>query len=109
MGARSARRVEWWLCLFSVSLVVVACQSGNNVKQQSDNAHVTSSATVGSAGSPSAKADQLELARQHIKHIVFIIKENRTFDHMFGRMHGVDGATSGVTCDGKRVPLKRAP
>ncbi|MDP9233303.1 MAG: hypothetical protein M3P01_01980 [Actinomycetota bacterium] len=109
MAARSARRVEWWLCLLSVSLVAVACQSGNNVKQQSDNVRATNSATVGSADSPSARADLLDLARRHIKHVVFIIKENRTFDHMFGRMHGVDGATSGVTCDGTRVPLKRAP
>ena len=28
-----------------------------------------------------------------IKHVVFLIKENRSFDHMFGRFPGVDGVT----------------
>src|SRR5688572_3173907 len=52
-----------------------------------------------------ARPDQISLARQKIKHIVFIVKENRTFDHMFGRFPEADGATSGLTCDGERVPL----
>jgi phospholipase C len=48
-------------------------------------------------------------ARANVEHVVFLIKENRTFDHMFGRFPGADGATTGVTCDGKVVPLKRSP
>jgi phospholipase C len=55
-----------------------------------------------------SRPDQIALARQKIKHIVFIVKENRTFDHMFGRFPGADGATSGWTCDGERVPLRPA-
>jgi len=31
-----------------------------------------------------------------IKHVVFVIKENRTFDNLFGRFPGADGATSGM-------------
>ena len=31
---------------------------------------------------------QLDLARRHIKHIVFLIKENRTFDNLFGTSYG---------------------
>lgn len=60
---------------------------------------------VSSAGltSPGARA-----AEGKITHIVFIIKENRTFDHMFGRFPGADGATHGATCDGTIVPLQRA-
>ena len=54
-------------------------------------------------------SDQLQLAREHIKHIVFLIKENRTFDTLFGRFPGADGATSGKTCHGGgRVPLRQA-
>lgn len=30
-----------------------------------------------------------------IKHVVFIIKENRTFDHLFGKMPGANGVTKG--------------
>ncbi|MFN2544455.1 MAG: alkaline phosphatase family protein [Actinomycetota bacterium] len=39
-----------------------------------------------------------------IKHVVFILKENRSFDHMFGQFPGAEGATTGVEW-GKRVPL----
>jgi phospholipase C len=40
-----------------------------------------------------------------IEHVVFIIKENRTFDHYFGRYPGADGATEGRTLDGRVIPL----
>ena len=53
-------------------------------------------------------AAQIRLAQQKIKHIVFLIKENRTFDSLFGLFPGADGATSGKTCDGGTVPLKPA-
>jgi len=46
---------------------------------------------------------------QKIKHIVFIIKENRSFDTYFGTFPGVDGATSGQTSSGKVVRLRRTP
>jgi phospholipase C len=52
--------------------------------------------------------EKVTQAREKVEHIVFLIKENRTFDHMFGRFPGVDGATFGHTCDGTRVPLRRA-
>jgi len=56
-----------------------------------------------------ANQDPVAVARQHIKHIVFLIKENRTFDHMFGRFPGADGAKYGRVCGKKKfVPLKRA-
>jgi len=44
-----------------------------------------------------------------IEHIVFIVKENRSFDHYFGKFPGTDGATSGMTSNGTRVPLTHAP
>jgi phospholipase C len=57
---------------------------------------------------PGSSARQISLARGHIKHIVFLIKENRTFDNMFGRFPGADGATQGTMCDGSTVQLGRA-
>ncbi|HET6847784.1 MAG TPA: alkaline phosphatase family protein [Gaiellales bacterium] len=44
-----------------------------------------------------------------IKHIVYIIKENRTYDNLFGRFPEGDGATTGVTYDGRVVPLTKLP
>ena len=40
-----------------------------------------------------------------IQHIVFIVKENRSFDHFFGTFPGADGATSGPISSGAVVPL----
>lgn len=51
---------------------------------------------------------QWTLARRKITNIVFLVKENRTFDHMFGTFPGADGATSGRLCDGTTVQLGRA-
>jgi phospholipase C len=47
-------------------------------------------------------------ARSRIKHVVFLIKENRTFDTLFGTFPGADGATTGQLCDGSTVKLRRA-
>jgi phospholipase C len=51
-----------------------------------------------------------------IKHVVFLVKENHTFDNYFGSYPGADGATRGKTlqCDngyapGPTVKLKPAP
>lgn len=44
-----------------------------------------------------------------IEHIVFIVKENRTFDNLFGTFPGVDGATSGTISTGDVIPLGRTP
>ena len=60
----------------------------------------------GQGRGPGTAATQLQEARTHIKHVVFLIKENRTFDSMFGRFPGADGASSGTTCGGTKVPLR---
>jgi phospholipase C len=46
--------------------------------------------------------------RWPIKHVVFVIKENRSFDNMFGRFPGANGVTSGLDGDVRR-PLTQAP
>ena len=43
-----------------------------------------------------------------IKHVVYIIKENRTYDNYFGRYPEGDGATEGQTSNGKTVQLSVA-
>jgi phospholipase C len=44
-----------------------------------------------------------------IKHIVFIIKENRSFDSYFGTFPGANGATSGEISTGQIIPLLHEP
>jgi phospholipase C len=46
---------------------------------------------------------------EQIQHIVFIIKENRTFDNMFGQFAGANGATMGTISTGDVIPLDRTP
>ncbi len=46
--------------------------------------------------------------RWPIKHVVFIVKENRSFDNLFGRFPGADGVTVGSDYGTPR-PLTRAP
>jgi phospholipase C len=44
-----------------------------------------------------------------IKHFIFIVKENRTFDNYFGTFPGADGATSGQLSTGEIIPLGHTP
>lgn len=44
-----------------------------------------------------------------IQHVVFIVKENRSFDTYFGTFPGADGATSGMLSNGQVIPLGRTP
>jgi phospholipase C len=52
-----------------------------------------------------------------IEHVVFIVKENRSFNHYFGTYPGADGSTSGrtINCDrescvsDRTIPLTPAP
>lgn len=44
-----------------------------------------------------------------IQHVVFIIKENRSFDSYFGTFPGANGATSGEISTGAVIPLIHEP
>jgi phospholipase C len=63
-------------------------------------------------GNPSPGTDQTpdgEVPEEiPIKHIVYIIKENRTFDNYFARYPGAEGTDFGMTSDGQRVELSEA-
>src|SRR5205085_8291578 len=48
-------------------------------------------------------------ARARIKHVVFVLLENHTFDNVFGRFPGADGITTGRSAAGGQVPLLHAP
>ena len=46
--------------------------------------------------------------RWPIKHVVFVVKENRTFDNLFGLFPGADGVSVGID-QGEQRPLTQAP
>ncbi len=60
-----------------------------------------SAATMSPVSSAAAATQGLSA----IKHIVFLVKENRSFDNLFAHYPGADGATSGLTKGGQRVTL----
>jgi phospholipase C len=68
----------------------------------------SSADAAGRAASTGIRVELVQSAQDHIKHVVFILKENRTFDTLFGRFPGADGTTTGVLCNGTTVPLKPA-
>ena len=57
---------------------------------------------------PHTFAHEIVLARRKIRHVIFLVKENRTFDTLFGRFPGADGTTTGKLCNGKTVRLPHA-
>jgi phospholipase C len=63
--------------------------------------------TGGSAASDNTGGSQSK-GSVPIKHVVFLIKENRTFDNYFARYPGADGATHGRISTGERIPLRAA-
>src|SRR5208337_5411056 len=54
-------------------------------------------------------ASQASAPTLPIKHVIFIIKENRSFDNYFGRFPGANGAISGEISTGQTVPLIQEP
>lgn len=51
-----------------------------------------------------ANADYLQNLRSHIKHVVIVIQENRSFDNFFKDFPGADTVDAGMSTDGP-VPL----
>ncbi|MDP9331211.1 MAG: hypothetical protein M3P11_11305 [Actinomycetota bacterium] len=104
-------RFRRWIASTTAALIfiglVVACSGRDDpspVPSSGSSASVDTPTPIPSPTDPAT----LALARKKIKHIVFLVKENRTYDSMFGRLPEGDGATTGQTCDGKTVPLKDA-
>jgi phospholipase C len=63
--------------------VVAACTATSAVSGDSPTASASASSEPG--------LTKLERARLHLKHLVFIVQENRSFDHYFGTFPGADG------------------
>jgi phospholipase C len=72
--------------------------------------HSSTIPAVPGGARPMARAWKSALAAAKIKHVVFIIQENRTFDNIFGGPNpfpGADAASSGMTSTGKTRKLSK--
>jgi phospholipase C len=81
--------------------------------QADDGSGGGASPSSGGGAGPSAS---IKPGSNPIRHVVFLVKENHSFDNYFGSYPGADGATEGKTlqCDkgfapGPTVPLTDAP
>ena len=61
----------------------------------------------GAFGQPTPVLDR-PAQKVPIKHIIYIIKENRTFDNYFARYPGAEGTDTGMTSNGEEVELEVA-
>jgi phospholipase C len=69
----------------------------------------TPSGPASASASPTASsAPTVAPGENPIEHVIFVVKENRSFDNYFGRYPGADGATEGQTSDGRTIPLVEA-
>jgi phospholipase C len=80
-------RTPWILvALLLAAMLAAACSTSGETGS-------TTSSPAGPSPSPSLGPDltQLEQAQLHLKHLVFIVQENRSFDHYFGTFPGANG------------------
>lgn len=108
---RTARHVRWMLAGSAIPALVLA---GGWPGLLSSGTHGTNlSASALQAGHipviPAPSSSNLAAFRSNIQHIVYIIKENRSFDNYFGTFPGAEGATSGVISTGERILLGHTP
>jgi phospholipase C len=92
------------LGVVAVALVAFACTGGSGTAPPSSP---DISATSVTTPSPVHSFDAAALqTNTPIKHVVFLIKENRTFDNLFGTFPGANGVSVGMD-HGVRRPLTR--
>jgi len=70
---------------------------------------ITLAAWVITGGVDDGRPAHPHRARFPVRHVVFVVKENRTFDNYFGKFPGANGATCGRISDGSVIPLAPLP
>jgi phospholipase C len=98
-----SRRIRSFAALLAFGIVAAACTQPAERSPSRETPDISATPTV----SPSA-AGQVDASafatKWPIKHVVFLVKENRTFDNLFGRFPGANGVTVGFD-HGIRRPL----
>jgi phospholipase C len=103
------KRARWTLALSTTLLVILAGRVIPALPPVGGTVRAAAAPGQTIAVIPSPSPHALDTFRSQIQHIVYIVKENRSFDNYFGTFPGADGATSGVISTGERVPLRRSP
>jgi phospholipase C len=88
---RSSPVTKLLLPLIVVAALVAAACQGSAEPSAAGTGGPTSGPSPSAAPSPTAQPTRLEQAKDHLKHLVFIVQENRSFDHYFGTFPGAEG------------------
>jgi phospholipase C len=104
---RASVRIVFAGALISVCAAAYAAGCGNDdtTVSPADSGADTESNDDGGSGTDASDGGGVHTAKLPIKHVVFLVKENRTFDNYFGRFPGANGATTGKISDGGTIPL----
>jgi phospholipase C len=98
--------LPWIALLLGLGLVAAACDGVAPASTPSPTTEPIPSPSVITTGRPEVfDASSLE-TEFPIKHVVFLIKENRTFDNLFGTFPGANGVSVGMD-RGRPRPLVR--
>src|SRR5579859_3066920 len=92
--------------VLSLLLGLVFCTSARPAEQPSQSQSQNAKPNQPNKPNGGACAGTLQTC---IQHIVFIVKENRSFDHRFGTFAGANGATSGPISTGQIIQLGTTP
>jgi phospholipase C len=103
MARRHPRKLVRLALPLAGLIVAMACNPGDPGDDPRSGGSVVDPP---SSRPPRVEGERYE-TRWPIKYVVFLVKENRSFDHMFGRFPGVNGVTTGMD-RGVERPLTRA-
>jgi len=100
---RTPRALVIAAALLALAIVAAAC-SEPSASGAPTPSRAASGTPAPATASPSSVVPltKLEQARSHIEHLIFIVQENRSFDHYFGTYPGAEGIP--MTADGKPKP-----
>jgi phospholipase C len=99
---RSFPRPKWSLARSAGTSAAAALLSLLLLPAAGWSAGATNDSTGGPASLPACSVPG------SIQHVVFLIKENRTFDNYFGKFPGANGSTTALDSAGNVVPLAQA-
>jgi phospholipase C len=101
----------WAVSLLLCALLVAGCSATEGDPGEAGERPAGGKEIVGSESTSANTSSGAGTRRTTtpIKHIVYLVKENRTFDNYFARYPGADGARTGLTSTGERVKLTVHP
>jgi acid phosphatase len=82
---------------------------GSDSGASQDSGTADAGATDGGSADGGAQSDGGPPAPGQIQHVIFIVKENRSYDCYFGRFPRGNGTTTGLLSNGTSIPLGDMP